>query len=220
MKVLIVAKTRMNKDRVCVGGLAWEKYLPKKGEVKSVRLIDTNESIAELFRLEFEIGDVLIVKGVKKIKVTPPHVEDYEVHQTEFSASMDNPIKFIEQHMPSKHGGKEVLFRGMTRTTQEGALYISKRTGVPDFSTMFWRPNQQLSLKTIKGTKRYVYGDAKTKAMFTLAYVGLPEPVESIPANTLVRVSLARWWRPDSQPDMEKRCYVQLSGWIQRNKGG
>ncbi len=35
-----------------------------------------------------------------------------------------------------------------------------------------------------------------------------------IPANTLVRVSLARWWRPtNAEPDFPVRCYMQIYGW-------
>ena len=32
-----------------------------------------------------------------------------------------------------------------------------------------------------------------------------------IPLNTLVRISLARWWVPAGMS--EERCYLQLSGW-------
>jgi ATP-dependent DNA helicase RecQ len=35
-----------------------------------------------------------------------------------------------------------------------------------------------------------------------------------IPAGTLLRVSLAHWWRPAEKPEEEERCYVQLSGWF------
>ena len=35
-----------------------------------------------------------------------------------------------------------------------------------------------------------------------------------IPAGTLVRVSLAHWWRPEDDHTGELRCYVQLSGWF------
>jgi ATP-dependent DNA helicase RecQ len=44
-------------------------------------------------------------------------------------------------------------------------------------------------------------------------FVGFQEPVEVIPAGTLLRVSLAHWWRPREDADVEPRCYVQLSGW-------
>jgi hypothetical protein len=30
-------------------------------------------------------------------------------------------------------------------------------------------------------------------------------------ANTLLRLSLARWWQ--QAPELEERCYLQLSGW-------
>ena len=47
-----------------------------------------------------------------------------------------------------------------------------------------------------------------------MPYVGFADPIERIPKGALVRVSLARWWRPDDAPDMEERCYLQLSGWF------
>ena len=44
-----------------------------------------------------------------------------------------------------------------------------------------------------------------------MPYVGFEEAVETIPAGTLVRVSLARWW--DTNGTTEDRCSLQLSGW-------
>lgn len=43
-------------------------------------------------------------------------------------------------------------------------------------------------------------------------YVGFQNMVKVVNARSVVRMSLARWWSPD--PDMEERCYVQLSGWF------
>ncbi|MFH1320564.1 MAG: hypothetical protein ABII90_07920 [Bacteroidota bacterium] len=43
-----------------------------------------------------------------------------------------------------------------------------------------------------------------------ISYVGFQNPVDKIPAGTLVRISLARWWSPNED---EERCYLQLSGW-------
>ena len=48
----------------------------------------------------------------------------------------------------------------------------------------------------------------------TLTFVGFQEPIETIPAGALVRVSLAHWWRPEDDQTGELRCYVQLSGWF------
>jgi hypothetical protein len=44
-----------------------------------------------------------------------------------------------------------------------------------------------------------------------ITYVGFEPAIELITHGSLVRVSLARWWRPDD--DSEERCYLQLSGW-------
>ena len=44
--------------------------------------------------------------------------------------------------------------------------------------------------------------------------MGFQEPVGTIPAGALVRLSLAHWWRPAGDDDGEYRCYVQLSGWF------
>ena len=48
----------------------------------------------------------------------------------------------------------------------------------------------------------------------TLTFVGFQEPIGTIPAGALVRVSLAHWWRPEDDHSGELRCYVQLSGWF------
>jgi ATP-dependent DNA helicase RecQ len=44
--------------------------------------------------------------------------------------------------------------------------------------------------------------------------VGFQEPIERIASGTIVRVSLAHWWRPKDRPEDELRCHVQLSGWL------
>ena len=47
-----------------------------------------------------------------------------------------------------------------------------------------------------------------------LTFVGFQEPLEIIPAGTLLRVSLAHWWRPEDTPEAEECRYAQLSGWF------
>lgn len=78
----------------------------------------------------------------------------------------------------------------------------------PDFSQAALE--KRLKLHTIT----YIFmGDTLggRPAMFSIKYVGFAEPINKIPAGTLVRVSLARWWRPTETS--EERCYLQLSGW-------
>ncbi|HEY4386150.1 MAG TPA: hypothetical protein VGN34_16965 [Ktedonobacteraceae bacterium] len=44
-----------------------------------------------------------------------------------------------------------------------------------------------------------------------IAYVGGADVVPEIPADALIRVSLARWWKLYEKE--ERKCYLQLSGW-------
>jgi hypothetical protein len=46
---------------------------------------------------------------------------------------------------------------------------------------------------------------------FSIPYVGFAEPLSEIPANTLIRVSMCRWWRREEYE--EEKCYLQISGW-------
>ena len=91
-----------------------------------------------------------------------------------------------------------------------GALYVPPGGDVPPYSTTFWRTDKSLKLETDKKKLRYRYPTEDVGC--TLTFVGFQKPLETIPAGTLLRVSLAHWWRP--KPHVELRCHVQLSGWF------
>ena len=74
--------------------------------------------------------------------------------------------------------------------------------------------NQINRLFAIRKEKNVRYRYPTEKGGCTLTFVGFQEPLEIIPAGTLVRVSLAHWWQPEDTPDVEERCYAQLSGWF------
>ncbi len=114
--------------------------------------------------------------------------------------------------MPPKAGGPELLYEGLVQASPGGALYIAERTGVPPYSTLFWRPDQPLERIDTGKNLRYRYPTADGGR--TLVFVGLHEPPDLIPAGALVRVSLAHWWRREEYPDEELRCFVQLSGYF------
>ena len=125
---------------------------------------------------------------------------------------MNDPELFIEQHLPIHDGGLDALYENLTQTTKLGALYIAERTGIPAYSTQFWRPDQPLLRDDDSKRVRYRYHTPDGGR--TLTFVGFQEPVPEIPAGTLLRVSLAHWWRSEEMPEGELRCYVQLSGWF------
>jgi ATP-dependent DNA helicase RecQ len=93
-----------------------------------------------------------------------------------------------------------------------GSLFIAERTGLPVRSTMFWVPDQPLRRDCEGKRIRYRYPNPDGGRLLT--FVGFQDPVEEILAGTLLRVSLAHWWRPKDRPEEELRCHAQLSGWF------
>jgi ATP-dependent DNA helicase RecQ len=103
----------------------------------------------------------------------------------------------------------------LLQASPSGGLFVAQSTGVPGRSTMFWAPDQPLRLDSEGKRIRYRY--PTDDGGQTLTFVGFQEPIEIIPAETLLRVSVAHWWRPRDKPADELRCYVQLSGWFLDN---
>ena len=204
VKVLIVAKTRQGSG-ACIGGITFEG--------QSVRLIAADAATNERAGLEYQVGGVWEIEATPPPQVTPPHVENVIVHAKRRLGNMANPIPFIEERMPPGVGGVERLYEGLTNVAPGGSLFIAQRTGVPPYSTTFWRPDQPLQ-RDEEG-KRIRYRYPTPDGGRTLVFVGFQEPLAVIPAGALVRVSLAHWWRPrDAGDEVELRCYVQLSGWF------
>jgi ATP-dependent DNA helicase RecQ len=203
MRVLIVAKTRQGSG-ACIGGITFEG--------QSVRLIAANAATNEHAGLEYGVGEVWEIEAAPATQVVPPHVENIIVHARRRLGAMPGPIPFIEERMPPVAGGIARLYEGLAQSVPGGPLFIAQRTGIPAFSTTFWRPDQPLQRD--EESKRIRYRYPTPDGGRTLTFVGFQEPIDVIPAGTLLRVSLAHWWRPSAASDeIEQRCYVQLSGW-------
>ena len=204
MKVLIVAKTRHGSG-ACIGGITLD-------EGRSVRLIAADAAFNEHVGLEYHVGEVWEMDATPAEHVIPPHVENIIVRSKCRLAAMSAPERFVEAHMPPVTGGANLLYAGLTQAARTGALYIAERTGIPPFSTTFWCPDQPLQMTD--DSKRIRYRYPTPDGGRTLTFVGFQEPIGTIPAGALVRVSLAHWWRPEDDHSGELRCYVQLSGWF------
>lgn len=203
MKVVIVAKTRMGSG-ACIGGLTFDG--------RSVRLVAEDAERKDHANMEYEVGDVWEVQWRPDEAIIPPHVENVIVTGKRRLPPIEDVAAFAEEKMPPIEGGIEVLYEGLTRATKAGALYVAEEGGVPSFSTMLWRPDRPLRRET--NGKRIHYRYPTEDGGRTLTFVGFQEPVEEIPAGTLLRISLAHWWRPAEMTNGEFRCFVQLSGWF------
>jgi len=205
MKVIIVAKTHM-RGGACIGAITMDG--------QSVRLVAHDMASNDHFNCEYQIGDVWEIQADPPKDLNPPHVENIIVRSKRLlqAVSMDRVIRFIEQVMPPICGGPDLLYDGLVQASAGGAMYIAERTGIPTASTLFWRPDRDL-IRDEEGKRiRYRYPTADGGR--TLAFVGFQDAIGIIPAGTLVRVSLAHWWRPETCDDLELRCYLQLSGWL------
>ena len=206
MRVLIVAKTRMGRG-ACIGAIT------EKGE--SVRLVPFNADPHDGANREYDIGDIWEITGEPETSLISPHNENFVVHKkSRIHTTKDTKdlVSAIELLMPPKTGDPRNLYEGLLKTTGSGSLYVPAGDDVPPYSTTFWRPDQPLTRDTEGKRMRYRY--PTENGGYTLTFVGFQESIETIPAGTLLRVSLAHRWRPKDQPDAEERHYAQLSGWF------
>lgn len=206
MKVLIVAKTRQHPG-ACIGAISFEG--------RSLRLLPLVKNDHEAHGREYNVGDVWEIQPQEpddSRRRPPPHVEGVIVRHKRPLPPLADPVGFICERMPPHVGPPQPLFDGLMQRGSHGHLYIAERSGVPTHSTAFWIPDRPLTRELSPKRIRYRYDSPDWTGTFV--FVGFEEAAEIIPAGSLVRVSLAHWWRPTDQPDWEERCYVQLSGWF------
>ncbi|HHE0528795.1 TPA: dual OB domain-containing protein [Vibrio parahaemolyticus] len=199
-KVVITSKTRMSQG-YCVGG-----YDVSDG--KYIRLL-TSTGSNQGYDSDFEVGELWRLSYTPSQNLTPPHVEDVLVTKQQYIRPITDLSDYIQRRVTPYSGCITGLFNNTVAFTNNGGPYINGGKGLPTNSVGFWLVPKELEMvETPKGSIRY-----KVKnECYEMPFVGLQTPVASIPAGTLVRVSLARWWAPEPG-DFEKRCYVQLSGW-------
>jgi hypothetical protein len=200
MDILIVAKTKMAHN-ICVGGI----LLRGKRFVRLLDAFGNNQPVDT----DFEIRDIWDIDFTYKKDTLLPHKEDILVKKYRNRRRLKDDLTMLDVlnklQIPYWEGKLDFVFDGNLQWTMNGSGYISKDR-VPGQSVGFWIADKELIMNIEDEKIRYYYGERR------IPYVGLEEPVSNIPAGTLLRVSLARWWSPPDS-DIEKRCYLQLSGW-------
>lgn len=106
-------------------------------------------------------------------------------------------------------GGVNSLFDGkISGPTSSGSGYV--QDDLPNQSVGFWMPDCDLQLESEDSPYSYGRRFYYRSEPFRLPYVGVATPAEQIPAGTLVRVSLSRWFKPLGAS--RESCYLQISG--------
>ena len=203
MEILITSKTRKGRA-ACVGGLviAGNRY---------VRLLNPG-NWDQYADTPFEIGHIWDISFSDRPDAEPPHVEDVIIHSKRFVRNVENITEFIlQQGVEIFRGTPNSIFNRKLQWTWKGNGYIADKDNLPQNSVGFWIPDNDLTFSDTDG--HYSYPAQGRQFEKKIKYVGFKPPVPTIPAGTLTRVSLARWWAPEDAEMEEKRCYLQLSGW-------
>lgn len=196
-RVLVVSKTRMRGDHVCVGGHDLDEGM------RSLRLLrrDGTNMPADT---RFEVGQVWELSYQPVQQAHPPHVEDIHVdpHGAQHVDTIEPLGTFLRERVSAWKG---VPFEGTLLRTGSGTGYVPIEGPFPSCSTGYWLPDQALKFD---GDSRYVF--SAEGGQRRIRYVGVADPAARIEPGTLVRVSLAKPWSPPNAP---AGLYLQISGW-------
>ena len=200
VRVLIVSRTNMSGGNVCVGGLIAQG-------AKNVRLL-TSLGANQPSTSPFQVGEFWDIKLESRPRCIPPHVEDMLVQNASKVGISNNIVNDINAVAPVYRGALSETFHRALLTPRGRAWHIDHST-IPSSSVCFWETPVALTLEAPFGKPKYHYNTPQEETH--LPFVGVSTPQPTIPAGTLVRLSLARWWAPEGQED--EHCYLQLSGW-------
>ena len=167
-KVLIVSKTKMAQQKVCVGGIDIEKR-------RSIRLMNENGYHETLEECPYNIFDIWDLKYIAISTRPLPHSsEDVNVLQCQKLGILKKDTDVIDllkkMGLNIYNGRLDTVFNGCLKSTDNGSLFISQPK-IPNHSTCFWICDQDIARKNY--------------------------PADIIPKGSLIRLSLAHWWSPD-----------------------
>lgn len=208
----------MGEGYVCVGGVDVDAC-------RSVRLLTANGGHETAEACPYEIWDIWDVDYYMKQRRPNPHTEDANMTRREKIDRVDAPNMSINRFSAVLEGLRIPIFRGSLFSVFDGKLklkdndrlYISK-DDVPAYSTCFWINDKRLlGYNDSRGRWKYRYNNMTNMYGYTISFVGTEAPLDTIEEGSLIRLSLAHWWKPEDSDD-EERCYLQLSGCLIQGK--
>lgn len=216
-RVIIVSRTRMANGYVCVGGVDVDFC-------RSVRLLTANGGHETAEDCPYEIWEIWNIDYHLNPRRPNPHTEDANVMRREkvdrvdiLNLSINRFAGWLERaRIPLFQGSLFSVFDGKLKRTDMDKLYISKED-VPAYSTCFWINDKRLLGYESRGRWQYRYNNMSNRYGYTISSVGAEKPLDTIEEGSLIRLSLAHWWKPEDSDD-EERCYLQLSGCLIQGK--
>ncbi|CAN5559435.1 hypothetical protein BH24ACT20_BH24ACT20_07320 [soil metagenome] len=222
MRTLIVSRTIGGSgEKRCIGGITRLGDAVGNYHYTSIRLMKPGSHKGFWPKsAPCQIGDVWDLELEDLTDLEPPHVEDKFVRGGQRVTRLSNRelehrlLEIAPSMIPTFYweGGPHELFSGKLERSWTEKGFVT-RTNTTDTSTGFWIPDSDLTLGCDPSGKfgYYHYGKWSDRSTVRyLKYVGEPKPIELIPRETLVRVSLARWWIAGNHPEA---CWLMMSGW-------
>ena len=206
--VIILSKTQMNNGQCCVGGLTLGgRHVRLLTESEENQPEDTDLNPKQAWEIEFS----------ERPNNITPHIEDILVSNRVSKGRLKDSITvkdFIQKRqIPIWNGHPDSLFDSLIQWTPNGSGFIDGDGGIPNHSVGFWISDRDLRRRDYNGI-RYQY--PQSEDWRSLKFKGFQEPVDIIPAGTLIRVSLARWVTLNKNEN--QKCWLQLSGWYDLRK--
>jgi hypothetical protein len=206
MEVLILSKTKYGNTQVCVGGIC----LTTK---QFVRLLNQG-GFYQPADTKFNIGDIWDISYSTATSKREPHNEDVTINNYSFIRKI-YPIETYIKNMGVSIWKNNIsnIFEGKILWQGNGKGYFSENIrNYPSHSVGFWISDVDLKHQKVGNQDFYIY---QNNGVFRqIVYKGNQSVLTVIPKGRLIRLSLAKWWKPEDS-DIEARCYLQLSGWYE-----
>jgi len=202
MEVLILSKTKYGSTQVCVGGICINNK-------QFIRLLNQG-GYYQPADTQFNIGDIWDITFTVNPNRKEPHNEDVTIHTYKFVRKI-YPLETYIKNMgvPIWRNNISNIFEGKILWQKNGKGYFSENIkNYPSHSVGFWISD--VDLKYSNGS--YIYESNGVSKQ--IVYKGNQTALQVIPKGRLIRLSLAKWWKPEDS-DIEARCYLQLSGWYE-----
>lgn len=202
MEVLILSKTKYGATQYCIGGINITNN-------EFVRLLQPNGYYQSL-ETPLKIGDIWNINYTKSSNFNQPHNEDVFVNSHTFVRKVYKLETYIKSlNVPIWEGSILNIYDKKMLWTYNGKGYLSSNiNNYPVHSVGFWISDSDL----IFNGREYLYSSNGINKQ--IVYKGDQQSISKIAKGKLIRVSLAKWWKPDDST-MEPRCYLQLSGWYE-----
>ncbi len=196
--VLILARTRMNNNHVCVGGYDLDSR-------RYVRLL-TNTAENQDENSPYQVRQIYSMEYENRQNLVLPHCEDVCVQQSTMQRTLTRQELNDELgKLAAKNIHIRDLFGGLLHW-ENGKGYLLQTNNMPPHSVMVACLNHDLFLYE---ERRFRYLD--NGKVFSVKYVGTNNlHLRKISQGTFVRFSLARWWDKNHTYPV-KRAYLQLS---------